>query len=278
MGRIGGGYCMNLFEFLENLHPNTSIIVVTDDNEIFRGLIKDSSLELLIKYWVKEGMVRNARDGMVISVEHEDIIKKRLNELNNIDFHDILQKIMNEVQKSELIKEAFDSMIRSANYYCYYRKNWSQFSVDSLGQRNKERFMSHDIFIADINSLSDLVEKITGNSFVPWRVALGNDRHILGDFAEYVIDSRKKKAENFEILEAIHWAQEHQNQVCHMIEHSRDDFNVRRQLINQFEFSEHQARTIINMRLNGFSVEEREKISKELQECRDWLKCFPEIK
>ena len=43
--------------------------------------------------------------------------------------------------------------------------------------------MSHDIFIADINSLSALVEEATGRRLVPWRVALGDDRVVLGDFA-----------------------------------------------------------------------------------------------
>ena len=54
-------------------------------------------------------------------------------------------------------------------------------------------------------------ESISG--LVPWRVALGKDRKIIGDFAEYIIDRFERAKGRIEILESIKWAQEHQNQI-----------------------------------------------------------------
>ena len=59
--KIGEIYCMNLFDFLENWHPNTLIIVEAEDNIIFEGTVKDIPLEISCKYWVQEGTVR--KDG-----------------------------------------------------------------------------------------------------------------------------------------------------------------------------------------------------------------------
>lgn len=44
--KIGEIYCMNLFDFLENWHPNTLIIVEAEDNIIFEGTVKDIPLEI----------------------------------------------------------------------------------------------------------------------------------------------------------------------------------------------------------------------------------------
>ena len=47
--KIGEIYCMNLFDFLENWHPNTLIIVEAEDNIIFEGTVKDIPLEISSK-------------------------------------------------------------------------------------------------------------------------------------------------------------------------------------------------------------------------------------
>lgn len=166
--------------------------------------------------------------------------------------------------------------MRSANDYCYYR-NWDSFPIEALGQRNKERSMSHDIFIADINSLSALVEEATGRQLVPWRVALGDDRIVLGDFAEYIIEHWKKMIKRLEFMEAIKWAQDHQGQVFYLMEHSKDSLNAEIQLMNQFSFSKFQAQAIIDMRVRLFSEDEKEKIENELQDLLEQINCFPEL-
>lgn len=48
-------FMMNLFEFFENWYPNTSIVIETNNGEIFNGLAKDTPSELQRKYWVKAG-------------------------------------------------------------------------------------------------------------------------------------------------------------------------------------------------------------------------------
>ena len=275
--KIGEIYCMNLFDFLENWHPNTLIIVEVEDNIIFEGTVKDLPLEISCKYWVQEGTVRKDGEKVVIPVEYEAEINRRIEEQNSISFSDILSNILSIIDSNDYLKEAFESMVRSAHSYTYYRKNWNRFSIETLGRCNKERTINHDSFIEAINSLSGLIEEESISGLVPWRVALGNDRKIIGDFAEYIIDRLEKAKERIEILESIKWAQEHQNQVYYIVEHALDSIDAKIQIMQQFKFSENQAQAIIDMRVRAFSVDEREKIANELQEIFEWIKHFPEL-
>lgn len=275
--KIGEIYCMNLFDFLENWHPNTLIIVEAEDNIIFEGTVKDIPLEISCKYWVQEGTVRKDGEKVVIPVEYEAEINRRIEEQNSISFSDILSNILSIIDSHDYLKETFESMVRSAHSYTYYRKNWNRFSIETLGRCNKERTINHDSFIEAINSLSRLIEEESISGLVPWRVALGNDRKIIGDFAEYIIDRLEKAKERIEILESIKWAQEHQNQVYYIVEHALDSIDAKIQIMHQFKFSENQAQAIIDMRVRAFSVDEREKIANELQEIFEWIKHFPEL-
>lgn len=275
--KIGEIYCMNLFDFLENWHPNTLIIVEAEDNIIFEGTVKDIPLEISCKYWVQEGAVRKDGEKVVIPVKYEAEINRRIEEQNSISFSDILSNILSIIDSNDYLKEAFESMVRSAHSYTYYRKNWNRFSIETLGPCNKERTINHDSFIEAINSLSGLIEEESISGLVPWRVALGNDRKIIGDFAEYIIDRLEKTKERIEILESIKWAQEHQNQVYYIVEHALDNIDAKIQIMQQFKFSENQAQAIIDMRVRAFSIDEREKIANELQEIFEWIKHFPEL-
>ena len=275
--KIGEIYCMNLFDFLENWHPNTLIIVEAEDYIIFEGTVKDIPLETSCKYWVQEGTVRKDGEKVVIPVKYEAEINRRIEEQNSISFSDILSNILSIIDSNDYLKEAFESMVRSAHSYTYYRKNWNRFSIETLGRCNKERTINHDSFIEAINSLSGLIEEESISGLVPWRVALGNDRKIIGDFAEYIIDRLEKAKERIEILESIKWAQEHQNQVYYIVEHALDSIDAKSQIMQQFKFSENQAQAIIDMRVRAFSVDEREKIANELQEIFEWIKHFPEL-
>ena len=275
--KIGEIYCMNLFDFLENWHPNTLIIVEAEDYIIFEGTVKDIPLETSCKYWVQEGTVRKDGEKVVIPVKYEAEINRRIEEQNSISFSDILSNILSIIDSNDYLKEAFESMVRSAHSYTYYRKNWNRFSIETLGRCNKERTINHDSFIEAINSLSGLIEEESISGLVPWRVALGNDRKIIGDFAEYIIDRLEKAKERIEILESIKWAQEHQNQVYYIVEHALESIDAKIQIMQQFKFSENQAQAIIDMRVRAFSVDEREKIANELQEIFEWIKHFPEL-
>lgn len=140
--KIGEIYCMNLFDFLENWHPNTLIIVEVEDNIIFEGTVKDIPLEISCKYWVQEGTVRKDGEKVVIPVEYEAEINRRIEEQNSISFSDILSNILSIIDSHDYLKEAFESMVRSAHSYTYYRKNWNRFSIETLGRCNKERTIS----------------------------------------------------------------------------------------------------------------------------------------
>ena len=275
--KIGEIYCMNLFDFLENWHPNTLIIVEAEDNIIFEGTVKDIPLEISCKYWVQEGTVRKDGEKVVIPVKYEAEINRRIEEQNSISFSDILSNILSIIDSNDYLKEAFESMVRSAHSYTYYRKNWNRFSIETLGRCNKERTINHDSFIEAINSLSGLIEEESISGLVPWRVALGNDRKIIGDFAEYIIEHWKKLTKRLEFMEAIKWAQDHQGQVFYLMEHSKDSLNAKIQLMNQFSFSKFQAQAIIDMRVRLFPEDEKEKIENELQDLFEQINCFPEL-
>ena len=222
-----------------------------------------------------DGKERRRKSGY--SVKYEAEINRRIEEQNSISFSDILSNILSIIDSNDYLKEAFESMVRSAHSYTYYRKNWNRFSIETLGRCNKERTINHDSFIEAINSLSGLIEEESISGLVPWRVALGNDRKIIGDFAEYIIDRLEKTKERIEILESIKWAQEHQNQVYYIVEHALDNIDAKIQIMQQFKFSENQAQAIIDMRVRAFSIDEREKIANELQEIFEWIKHFPEL-
>ena len=277
MGKLGDVYCMNLFEFLEIWHPNTPIVVEFNDKQIYNGIVKEVPLEIQCKYWVKEGMVKNARDSMIIPVEHEDEINRRLKEQNTVSYFDILQNIIDDSEATNTTKEAFHSMIRSAGQYNYFRKNWNRFPIDTLDQRSKERTLSHDNFISEINGLAEIVKTETKKRLIPWRVALGNDRHKLGDFAEYIMDYIEKTKGRIEILKAIKWAQEQKDKLTDLVYHSMSNNPAKEQIMEQCNFTNEQAQAIIDMRMKAFSKKERDKISEELQECRNRLQYFPEI-
>ena len=200
-----------------------------------------------------------------------------MSKIEEINFYAILQSIMKDTEIDEKIKIMFDQLIGSANQYYFYQKNWNQLSVDMLGLLNEKRSMSHDIFISDINALSGLVEEITGDRMIPWRVALGNDRHVLGDFAEYIIEYIGKLRDRISQLEALCWVQEHQNQVYYVVEHSQDGSDAKLQIMNQLGFSDIQASAIIDMRVRAFSIEGRKEFAEDLQKAMNQIKYFPEI-
>ena len=104
--KIGEIYCMNLFDFLENWHPNTLIIVEAEDNIIFEGTVKDIPLEISCKYWVQEGTVRKDGEKVVIPVKYEAEINRRIEEQNSISFSDILSNILSIIDSNDYLKEA----------------------------------------------------------------------------------------------------------------------------------------------------------------------------
>ncbi|MDE6635685.1 MAG: hypothetical protein K2K09_03645, partial [Lachnospiraceae bacterium] len=110
-----------------------------------------------------------------------------------------------------------------------------------------------------------------------WRIVLGNDRHTLGEFAEYIIDSIKKNKKRIEILEALIWAQEHQNQIHYLLSNASNGQEAVLQLMNKYNFDYDQSQAIIDMRLKAFCDEEKERCKNELDKLLDVEKLYPEI-
>ena len=75
---------MNLLEFLGNWDLKTQIDVETNKEIVYSGLIADLGDETAGKYWVVEGSVTCKPDSILILVEHEDEVNKKLEEENLI--------------------------------------------------------------------------------------------------------------------------------------------------------------------------------------------------
>ncbi|MGN0494769.1 MAG: hypothetical protein ACI4GW_00940 [Lachnospiraceae bacterium] len=188
------------------------------------------------------------------------------------DFVIILREMMNDANSLESIKVQLMDVIQQAKHYSYYRKCWDSFSLQELSQRNKERTEMHDLFIIELNRLADNVVKATGRE-TSWRDLLGNDRKILGDFAEYIADYTDSIKERISILEAVAWAQEHHNQIMYMSDTAKDYEDFKCQLMEQYGFDENQAQAIIDMSNRNFTMQERERVREEL----NMLLCMIEI-
>lgn len=121
--KIGEIYCMNLFDFLENWHPNTLIIVEAEDYIIFEGTVKDIPLETSCKYWVQEGTVRKDGEKVVIPVKYEAEINRRIEEQNSISFSDILSNILSiiDLMGNEMNTEYLHNGIEGYISVCGHR-------------------------------------------------------------------------------------------------------------------------------------------------------------
>ena len=264
---------MNLFEFLENWEPNTVIKVKTEAKEIFYGKVVDLSEEDASRYWIIEGGVLLENE-VIILVEHEDEVNRKLEEQNEISFRRIFECMREDITLSLELKHQYDLVIKSANQYNFYRN--MILGEEDLGAINKKGEFYQDIFIDMLDQYADSIEKETTHKVV-WRVALGRDRQKLGDFAEYISHVIESVSERKKILEAIKWAQERHDIVGDIIVGAGDSMNARQQLMNQFGFCMEQAQAIIDMRLRMFCNKERKKISEEIDSLRAYFTNYENV-
>lgn len=267
---------MDLLGFLENWDLNTQINVETNKEKVYSGRIADLGDETASKYWVVEGAVTCKPDSILILVEHEDEVNKKLEEENSVSFSAIWKAVQKDSQKTDQTKQAFISVVKAANNYVYYRKNWNRFPAELLGHLDKERSIEHDIFISELIGLADLLAE-SGKNLIAWRKALGEDRHMLGEFAAYIVDAIDRSKVRIEIIEAIQWAQEHQNQIMFLLDEAVDNQDARMKLMVQYSFSYDQAQAITDMRLRAFEQEEKKKLNDELECLLEQVKMYPEI-
>lgn len=80
-----------------------------------------------------------------------------------------------------------------------------------------------------------------------------------------IVCSKKNVRKRIEILEALKWAQEHQNQIYHLLCNATDPSDAKRQLKMLYRFNEEQVCAIIDMRVRIFCKKERDKVEEELQ-------------
>lgn len=81
-----------------------------------------------------------------------------------------------------------------------------------------------------------------------------------------IVCSKKNIRNRIEILEALKWAQEHQNQIYHLLCNAIDPSDAKRQFKMLYNFNEEQACAIIDMRVKKLCKKERNKLEEELQE------------
>lgn len=203
---------MNLWDFLENLHPESLVVLENNGEMIMKSKVCDISEDDFCMYWIKaESIVLNGDGILHIPVVHQDEVNREIEEDRKSDFVNILNEMINDANLTESIKVQLMSVIQQAKHYSYYRKCWDSFSLQELTQRNTERTEEHDLFIIELNRLAEDVVKATGRASC-WRDLLGNDRKMLGDFAEYIANYADSIKERISILEAVAWAQDHHKQ------------------------------------------------------------------
>jgi len=82
------------------------------------------------------------------------------------------------------LAELSNSLFRSAVRYAHIRAEWHFMSANEKLDEDEERSRAHNTFIDKCNILSRN-QQATGEDG-SWRILLGNDRQIIGDFACYI--------------------------------------------------------------------------------------------
>lgn len=91
--------------------------------------------------------------------------------------------IFQQIESSSLVKLRVQFYKLSVRY-AQVRARWNFKSVEEMAEDNSERTILHNALIDSINILARNMEKTGENA--SWRVTLGNDRKVIGDFACYV--------------------------------------------------------------------------------------------
>lgn len=262
---------MNLSEFLENINKDVEVTVVYNGKTIMSakvGLIDEEESDL---YWVIPESVKVTDEEFTIYVEHQDDINRELE--NETSFSSIFPLIEKSIQDDRSAQELFASTYNKAKDYLALRSKWEEMSVEEVCRRNAERSMLHDMFISDLDALSNYIYEQTQEP-VAWRVALGEDRKRLGDFAEYLINVRNSAQRYAENFEAILWATEHQSLLMAAFDNTGDCRSTQQFLMHYYGFNPEQAQAIVDMRCKVFGKDYRKKYLEDLEQMQARLKLF----
>lgn len=117
---------MNLCEFLEDIHPDSYVIVEMDEKIIFASKVHDIAEEDSCMYWIKSKSIMFKEDGIIhISVEDEEAVDREIEENLKRRFSNILSNIIDDYYLSELIKEQLLNVIKSAKQFSLRKKQMS---------------------------------------------------------------------------------------------------------------------------------------------------------
>jgi len=86
---------------------------------------------------------------------------------------------------STSLKKLRDNFYKLAIRYAVVRAQWNFISVEEKIDSNDERTRLHNTLIDSLNILSRNMLK--AGETVEWRIALGDNRKVIGDFACYVV-------------------------------------------------------------------------------------------
>ena len=122
-----------------------------------------------------------------------------MRERKTADFSMITQTVRAYVTQSgdPKVQELYLQMVERAREYAGIRTQWNDIPLTKLPGKNMDRSRLYDDFIMALDQLADQM-KIEDPKKAAWRKDLSEDRRILGDFAEYLIEeNRSKLAEGF---------------------------------------------------------------------------------
>lgn len=105
--------------------------------------------------------------------------------------NEIFQKAYDDVASSSL-ETLRNSIYQKALRYCIIRNEWILMEPSDRLENDLERTILHNSFIDALNIMSRNMSQNGEDN--KWRMLLGNDRKILGDFACFIVYMNGVKA------------------------------------------------------------------------------------
>lgn len=201
----------------------------------------------------------------------KEIIERNREEVDEI------KKIYNEFCESAKEdaegRSLFKSLYQKANDYIECKRRWECLSDIEACKINGKRSELHEILIQAFQEMLEYTEKQgkkhSKNTF-DW------NRNNIAAFADELVSRKENLEERIHIIEALHWAQNHSEQIIEVVEGSDDYYCVRANLMEAFDFDYRQAQSVSEMRLIAFCEIEKEKLSGELDGFREKMELLQE--
>lgn len=173
----------------------------------------------------------------------------------------ILKQIVADVKTNPSLQQAYECMVKNAVRYGKIREDWSLIPWQQLPEKNRKRRQAYDEFIAALNILADAYEK---DRKPAWRIELGDEGALLGNFAVYVGKVNTAYPMRMQVLYAVLWASENAEEVAQLISYADSVKDAKKYFVLK-GFTENQAQCILDVRIKSCCKEQKEKVYREME-------------